>query len=322
MKIVTLQIAAVFLCFFASYAQEAAAYDDLILEANRLYQSQKYSESGKTYEKAFNLTGDDTQTSDRYNAACSWALADEADKAFKHLFIISRPEGYTNYSHISQDTDLTSLHNDTRWDDILTRVKQNREEVEQYWDKPLVAVLDSVHQSDQSVRKTLGALGDQHGWQSEEVKAQWKKVDRVDSINLIKVKRILDEHGWLGSDVLGDEGNMTLFLVIQHSDLEIQENYLPLLQKAVSEGNTPPHFLALLQDRIEIRNDRPQIYGSQVGRTETGEAFVAPMIDPDHVDERRASIGLDSMESYLSNFDMEWDLEAYKRSLKSPDKNE
>ena len=322
MRIVRLQITALFLSFFASYSQETKNYDDLILEAHRLYQSQKYSESGVTYEKAFNLTGDDTQIADRYNAACSWALANQVDKAFEHLFVISKPDGYKNYAHISQDTDLANLHSDTRWDEILARVKQNREEVEQYWDKPLVAVLDSVHQSDQSVRKKLGKLGDQYGWQSEEVKSQWKTVDRVDSINLIKVKRILDERGWLGSDVLGDEGNMTLFLVIQHSDLEIQENYLPLLQKAVLEGNTPPHFLALLQDRIEIRNDRPQIYGSQVGRTETGESFVAPMIDPDHVDERRASIGLDPMASYLSNFDMEWDLEAYKRSLKSPDKNE
>ncbi|RXG13328.1 hypothetical protein DSM03_10498 [Leeuwenhoekiella aestuarii] len=313
-----LKLTVVFLCFFGSYGQGAKDYDDLLIEANRLYNSENYLESGKKYAEAFK-TNKEVKYRDRYNAACSWALAKKPDSSFTQLLNLASNYGYKDYERLLEDTDFSSLYEDQRWNKVLTLVKANKEAAAANYDKPLVALLDSIHESDQKVRKKLGSLGDKYGWQSKEVKTHWKTVDRVDSLNLIKVKQILDERGWLGSDILGDQGNMTLFLVIQHSNLEVQENYLPLLKKAVSEGNTPPHFLALLQDRIEIRNDRPQTYGSQVGRTETGESFVAPMIDPDHVDERRASIGLDSMESYLSNFDMKWDLEAYKLSLKSQD---
>lgn len=303
-----------FLFAFQSYCQEQKTYDDLLIEANRLYNSESYLESGRKYAEAFKMN-EEVKYRDRYNAACSWALARKPDSSFAQLFNLTRNYDYKDYERLVEDTDFSNLYEDQRWNEILTLVKANKEAAVANYDKPLVALLDSIHKSDQDVRKERLSRIKKHGYDSPEVKQQLKIIDATDSINLIKVSKILDDRGWVGSDKVGDMGNMTLFLVIQHSDLEVQENYLPLLEKGVSEGNTPPHFLALLQDRIEIRNNRPQIYGSQVGRTETGESFVAPMIDPDHVDDRRASIGLDSMESYLSNFDMKWDLEAYKLTL-------
>lgn len=73
----------------------------------------------------------------------------------------------------------------------------------------------------------------------------------------------LDERGWLGPDVIGQTGNSTLFLVIQHADLVTQEKYLPMMREAVTKGNAKGSSLALLEDRVLIRNGKQQRYGSQ-----------------------------------------------------------
>ncbi len=82
------------------------------------------------------------------------------------------------------------------------------------------------------------------------MKAHWKIINEKDSINLIKIKKILDERGWLGADIIGNQGNSTLFLVIQHSDIETQEKYLPMMREAVKKGNANSSSLALLEDRV------------------------------------------------------------------------
>jgi hypothetical protein len=47
----------------------------------------------------------------------------------------------------------------------------------------------------------------------------------------------------------------------------------------------------------------------------TNETFVAPLEDPDNVDKRRADVGLPSLEIYLAELGMKWDLEKYKKEL-------
>ena len=85
------------------------------------------------------------------------------------------------------------------------------------------------------------------------MKAHWRLINEKDSINLIKIKKILDERGWLGADIIGGQGNSTLFLVIQHSDLETQLKYLPMMREAVKNGNANAISLAILEDRVALR---------------------------------------------------------------------
>ena len=83
-----------------------------------------------------------------------------------------------------------------------------------------------------------------------------------------------------------------------------------------SKGNARASSLALLEDRIAIGKGEKQIYGSQVGRDqETGEYFVLPLIDPENVDQRRAEVGLGTIQYYISNWGMTWDVEEYKKQL-------
>jgi hypothetical protein len=137
-----------------------------------------------------------------------------------------------------------------------------------------------------------------------------------DSVHLIYVKKILDEKGWLGPDKIGIQGNRTLWLVIQHSELAVQEKYLPMMREAVENRKAFASNLALLEDRVAIRQGKKQMYGSQLGYDSlTGAVYPLPLIDPDNVDKRRSDVGLDSLQEYLSGYDATWDLEAYKKKL-------
>ena len=211
---------------------------------------------------------------------------------------------------------MNSLHTDERWSKVIQKVTANKEKAEVNFDKPLVALLDTIFQEDQKYRRQIDGIQEKYGWESDEMKAHWEIINEKDSINLIKIKQILDERGWLGPDVIGNQGNSTLFLVIQHSDLETQENYLPMMREAVEKGNARASSLALLEDRVALGKGDKQIYGSQVGRDqETGEYYVLPLLDPDNVDQRRASVGLGTLQDYISNWGMTWDVEEYKKKL-------
>ena len=291
-------------------------YFTLVKTADALYNAQDFKNSALTYSEAFKSNGWKGLPNDRYNAACSWALAGVADSAFFQLNIIASKANYSNYGHITTDPDLNTLHSDNRWQALLKIIKYNKDKAEENLNKPLVATLDSIYTDDQTYRKQIEGIDKKYGWDSKEMKDHWKIINEKDSINLIKVRAILDKHGWLGSDVIGGQGNSTLFLVIQHSDLPTQIKYLPMMREAVKNGKAQGSSLALLEDRVALGLGKRQIYGSQIGRNPVTLAyFVSPLEDPDNVDQRRAEVGLGPLADYVSRWQIKWDVEQYKNDL-------
>jgi len=314
MKKIIFLIIAIITTHFA-FGQNAE-YDAFIKKADSLYDIKDYKNSALAYSEAFKALGWKGYPNDRYNAACSWALANFPDSAFFQLDRIATKSNYTNYGHISTDPDLNSLHYDSRWTALLNLIKQNKEKAEANLDKPLVAQLDSIYTEDQQYRQQIDDIEKKFGWDSKEMKAHWKIINEKDSINLIKIKAILDTKGWLGADIIGEQGNSTLFLVIQHSDIATQEKYLPMMRAAVKNGKAQGSSLALLEDRVALRQGKKQIYGSQIGKDpQTQLYYVSPLDDPDNVDKRRTEVGLQPLAEYVSHWQIKWDIEQYKRDL-------
>ncbi|MBK9735077.1 MAG: hypothetical protein IPO92_08980 [Saprospiraceae bacterium] len=275
-----------------------------------------FRKSADKYSEAFKANGWKGLSNDRYNAACSWALAAVPDSAFFQLDRIATKANYTNYGHITTDPDLNSLHSDSRWEPLLEKIKQNKDKAEVNLNKPLVAILDSIYVEDQKYRQEIDGIEKKYGWESKEMKDHWKIINEKDSINLIQVKSILDNYGWLGADVVGGQGNSTLFLVIQHSDQATQEKYLPMMREAVKNGKAQGSSLALLEDRVALKQAKRQIYGSQIGRDpDTQIYYVSPLEDPDNVDKRRAEVGLGPLSEYVNHWQIKWDVAQYKKDL-------
>jgi len=180
----------------------------------------------------------------------------------------------------------------------------------------LIAILDTIYEGDKKYRTQINDIAEKYGWESNELKEHVKIMTEQYSINTIKIRKILDEYGWLGTDIIGNQGNTTLFLVIQHSDFETQEKYLPMMREAVQKGNAKASDLAFLEDRIALRKGEKQIYGSQIAPDpETGEYIILPLIDPENIDKRRAEDGLSKFQDYISGFGLTWNVEEYKKKL-------
>jgi hypothetical protein len=165
--------------------------------------------------------------------------------------------------------------------------------------------LDSVLIEDQKYRQMAVDLEKKIGNENFQVEMNelMRKEMQIDSSNLFVVKGILDKYGWLGADEVGSDANATLFLVIQHSDLKTQEEYFPLMKEAVKNGKARAADLALLTDRIEMNNGRPQVYGSQMVE-QNGKYVIYTMTDEPNVNKRRAEVGLEPLEEYAKQWDI------------------
>ncbi len=185
----------------------------------------------------------------------------------------------------------------------------------------LIYQLQIIDRDDQSTREQLDSIRELYANDSsllmDRLKSLWKIMRIKDSINLIKVSAIIDKYGWLGSAEIGDDGNSTLFIVIQHADIKTQEKYLPLMRNAVKNGKAKARSLALLEDRVALREGKKQIYGTQIFQNiKTNEYFVLPLADPYNVDLKRAEVGLQPISDYLEeNYKTKWDVVQYLKDL-------
>ena len=185
----------------------------------------------------------------------------------------------------------------------------------------LINQLQIIDRDDQIPRMQLDSIRKQFANDSSNLKTQqellWKTIRNNDSINVIKVTAVIDKYGWLGPDEIGDDGNETLFLVIQHADLKTQIKYLPFMTAAVKNGQAKARNLAFLEDRVALREGKKQVYGTQIFQNmKTNKCFVLPLEDPYNVDVKRAEVDLPAISVYLeNNFKTKWDVAQYLKDL-------
>ena len=286
---------------------QAQTFDELIRNGDNFYDEEKYLESAMEYEKAFNL--EEGNAGQYYNAACSWALSGDTIQSIKNLKL-SADKGWKNLKHIKRDKDLTSLYEITGWAEILEKVQANLDEYEKDFDKPLKEQLEQIYVRDQTLRQLYQSAEEKFGRESDEMKYFRELVSDQDSLNELEVIKIIEEKGWVGKSLVGGQANMTLWLVIQHAPIETQEKYLPLLEESVMKGESSGRHLALLEDRIQMRNGKPQTYGSQITRDEeTGKQIVYEIWEPEYVNQRRKNVGLGPIEDYVKRLGIEWTIE-------------
>ncbi len=164
------------------------------------------------------------------------------------------------------------------------------------------ATLCKIGKADQAAR--MAWVNFSMGAMSQEQAVEYAlQMERTDSTNLVTVKRILDTYGWPSG--LSEDANNAIFLVIDHSDLETMNKYLGVFQDAASRGILPMQDLVTLEDRILMDFGCTQFYGTQSrqiskdGKTQT---YIWPVRNPDSLNERRASVGLPTIEEYLELF--------------------
>lgn len=170
------------------------------------------------------------------------------------------------------------------------------------------AELMEILAMDQDLRISLDTMENIYDWESEVVQQTWKQIHYNDSVNLVRIEKIIDEYGWPGKTLVGEDAADIAFLVLQHcADVGVMEKYLPLIEKAVSEDELDKPSLALFVDRIRMFKGEEQLYGTQLSYNDSTKILqLYPVVDEQNLNKRRAEMGLISIEDYLERFDLEY----------------
>ena len=166
------------------------------------------------------------------------------------------------------------------------------------------SLLCELHERDQQIRHKLlsvqqAYIAEQRAELIDSIVMLVAEQDRADSLNRVAVDSLL-QNGW--PEGLSEQSNRTIWLIIDHADVEYQERYLPLIEQQAVRGTISPSDYATLLDRVNVRRQRPQRYGTQTGYKQRDDevfTFVYPIEDIDALDSLRLSVGLDSMHLYL-----------------------
>src|ERR1039457_4324269 len=111
---------------------------------------------------------------------------------------------------------------------------------------------------DQEIRNEMIRAGLQHP--DEAIGARMGAIDRD---NTARLKEIIKQYGWPAPELVGSDGAFAMWLLVQHSEPEFQEQVLPLVRGAYLARKLPGQCYALLLDRVLVRQGKPQVYGSQ-----------------------------------------------------------
>lgn len=137
--------------------------------------------------------------------------------------------------------------------------------------------------------------------------ATLRAMNQADAVNLARLTAIIDQHGWPGTRMVGQEGSVAAFLILQHGDPATQEKYLPMVRRAAAAREIYPGLLATLEDRVRLHHGEPQLYGTQLTESpDTHRMVVWKIEDEANVDQRRAAVGLPPLADYLKHMGIEY----------------
>ena len=127
-----------------------------------------------------------------------------------------------------------------------------------------------------------------------------EEMQRVHIENAVDLDSIVKTYGWPGISEVGIDGCRLAWVIAQHSICtpELQKGFLRAMDEAAKVGNVPKQQVAMLTDRIRFNEGRAQLYGTVLDWNSLGE-LNCEVEDPENVDARRASVGLEPLREAL-----------------------
>ncbi|MBD9356405.1 DUF6624 domain-containing protein [Methylomonas albis] len=156
----------------------------------------------------------------------------------------------------------------------------------------LSQALVAMAKNDLSVREVLAADGSlgRYGYHPQ--------MEAVHIGNAARLADIIEEYGWPGNSLVGEEGAWAAWLIAQHAigNPSFMRHCLFLLKQAAASNDVMPWQAAFLEDRIRMYEGKPQIYGTQFQPSQNGQLEPYPIEHPESVNDRRLAVGLNTLE--------------------------
>ena len=241
-----------------------------------------------------------------YNYSCALSAIRQKDSSLKYLYLATKMD--TSVIALI-DPDFIPLKEDKAWDvfenkliSMLT-IKNKKPFKDIAYAKTLwrMSALDQAYYSDiEIVEKKIGA-------NSSVAKDLWDLKRMINDKNQSELAILIEQKGWPKISNVGNRAATTAFIIIQHSDLEKQKKYLPTIEKLCREKEADWSEYALMYDRIQVSENKPQKYGSQVKYNEQTKSYeLYPLEDETKVDQWRKEIGMIALADYVATWNIQF----------------
>lgn len=224
----------------------------------------------QTYQRINNKSGQ-KDFSDYWNFAVAYTYLGESTEEIKKMIIKSYqsdPELFSAASKIKPDMieEWKKIFSENEYQKMFKNIKV--EAVEEKKEIPITTVKNELEMDNGKHDKELVKLmhqiriDDQKYRVGKNQDAQLQAA--LDAKNLKIIDSLYDVHQcYIGKSLVGKKYESVMWAVIQHSDLEVMEKYLPVVHQAVIKDDLAEGPLKLLIDRIYALKYGYQIFDSQ-----------------------------------------------------------
>jgi len=234
-----------------------------------------------------------------YNLAICYSAKSQIDSACYFLRqVLDHSSEYNNL--VYTDTDFESLRRAPCWNTIAQKI-----------DSAFLAHFPDITHEKLAMELYHIYLMDQHA-RGFGLKKIDKSIVNIDYDNLNHVQDIIMRHGWPTYSMVGETAAEGAFLVIQHSEVEVQQIYFMQLFNAAQNNEAKKEWVALLLDRISIQKKGFQYFGTQVYQIKDsitgslGKYNYFPIHDESIVDSLRMAFDMVPLNEYYSLFGIDY----------------
>ena len=276
-------------------------FNGLILYADSLKAKEDISSLIRILKREVNLENHDEKILSfyYYNLAICYSARDLIDSSCFFLSMaLDHSSDYNNL--IYTDSDFENFHDVPCWGRIIQKIDSafisKNQEIR---NKQLAIELYHIYLMDQHVR----GLG---------LKKISKRLNSIDSTNLVRVEEIIKVYGWPTFSLVGETASLGAFLVIQHGNIHVQQQYLKSIFDAAMINEASKEWVALLMDRISVVKKGVQIFGTQVYKIRdpinmqkvTYDYF--PIRDETQVDSLRKAFDMIPLKEYYARYGIDY----------------
>ena len=237
-----------------------------------------------------------------FELAGTYALHPQfADSAFHYLTLALETE---DTMRPLWHSDFALLAKDARWAQIeATQLDKLEAQVSGPFNREYARQLLRMRVHEWAYRYPIMLAFRQLGPNSPIVTALSTAMSENHEDNLVALVPLIEHYGWPELSAVGEEAAYAAGNIINHSDLQTRQRYLPLLKAVCERGEGDWSRYAHIYDRTELEMGHPQLYGTQMEQNEeTGLYEPQPLVDPANVDARRKALSMEPLADQLQRF--------------------
>lgn len=161
-----------------------------------------------------------------------------------------------------------------------------------------------MRETDQQAREQCAK-----GSGDEQIKCLAETLEKIDKPNTARLNEIFNQHGFPTLKSVGKDGVQSFLILLQHtSDESLRRKSLKPITKVFKRKEIPPQDYANFVDRLLVRQNKPQLYGSNF-EIKDNKLVMTAVKDRKNLDKRRRKIGLPTIEEYAKKLKEYYNLE-------------